>query len=108
MEGKREFVYRYHIMDDKIMDEYHDVMMEYEYDFHNISQEDLPRLKELTKQWIKRDPNFIEAYLLLEEVYFRDRKRVWSQQAFEKAYKKALALLLGKEKKWPDMFIWGL
>jgi hypothetical protein len=90
-----------------ICTQFHDLEEKYDYQVFNISDADIPETRELLKSFVKKAPRFLEPYLWLERIYTRDGKRRSAEAIFKKAYSKAIQMVMGRERQWPDTLSWG-
>src|SRR6218665_2260218 len=90
-----------------ICDEFYCLGELYDHETYNIANEDLPAIIEKLKGFVKAAPRYLEPYLWLEEIYLRNRRERSANAIFKKASAKALQMVLGKEKTWPNELPWG-
>jgi hypothetical protein len=86
---------------------FYELSERYDFETHNIGDEDVSNVIEQLKGFVKKSPRYLEPYIWLEEIYFRNRRKRSADAIFEKACDKAFKMVLSREKKWPDEMSWG-
>lgn len=57
--------------------------------------------KKKFKQLIKEDPDFLDSYLALCEIYMGEGRQAEAVKLLDKAYKRAIKLITDKKDNWP-------
>lgn len=63
--------------------------------------------KEALAELIKKDPDFLDPYLLLFEILDAEGRGDEATKLLDEAYKRALRLVLNDQGNWPDVLEWG-
>lgn len=61
----------------------------------------------LLKRLIEEDPDFLDPYLELYEIYQVENKDHKARQTLDEAYERAIDLITDKQGNWPDALLWG-
>jgi len=61
----------------------------------------------LLKRLIEEDPDFLDPYLELYEIYQVENKDHKARQILNEAYERAIDLITDKQGNWPDVLLWG-
>lgn len=93
---QREYVDKDH----KVTGAYYDLFEKY-----NGSNE--KSIKRELKQFIEKDPNFLDSYLLLHEILQDEGNLQEAEKILNEAYEKGLKLITDKKDNWPDILEWG-
>lgn len=59
------------------------------------------------KRLIKKDPDFLEPYIILSEMHLEKGRVRKAFQILNEAYERAINLITDKEGNWPEMLNWG-
>ncbi|MBN2378307.1 tetratricopeptide repeat protein [candidate division WOR-3 bacterium] len=59
------------------------------------------------KKIIKTDPNFLDAYLFLNDLLQDEGKVKEAEKLTDEAYRRAISLITNKEGNWPDVIEWA-
>ncbi len=92
---KKEYADKQH----GVMDTYYDLCEKY--DGSNAKS-----IKIKLKQLIKKDPDFLDSYLLLHEILQDEGNLSEAEEILNEAYERALKLITDKEGNWPDVLEW--
>lgn len=78
--------------------------------FYQLREEeqvdDLGHLMDQLKKLINEDPDFLEPYLVLEEIYLAHEEPQNAAQIRQKAFDRALNLITDENGNWPDHLPW--
>ncbi len=77
--------------------------------FFKMKEEGSSDLEEVTtrlQQLVQEDPDFLEPYLVLEEVYTETGKHDKATEVLDEAFNRAVNLLSDDEGNWPDEIPW--
>ena len=89
------------------VDKDHAVMSEY-YDFMDaINEHSADDIEKTMKKFIKKDPLFLDPYLMLFELYQGDRDLQKAEDILEQAYGIAIKIITDKKGNWPKEMRWG-
>lgn len=69
--------------------------------------ENLDQLKSKLNELITEDPDFLEPYLVLEEIYQEEENPQKASQARQEAFERAINLITDNEGNWPDLLPWA-
>lgn len=105
-EGKRIHEQRYGPGHFKVFEEYHQLSELLDYQGHELSKEELAGVRIRLQALIKKQPDYLDPYLLLCDVYAREKRYTQAGKILEKAYQRALALILDDQGRWPDEIPW--
>lgn len=95
----------FHMPQKDFVDKDHPVMSDY-YDF--LDSERSPRKTEKKMmEFIKEDPQFLDPYLMLFELYQDEGDFKKAEEILDQAYKIALKTVTDKKGNWPDEMLWG-
>ncbi|GLI54122.1 hypothetical protein [Thermodesulfovibrio yellowstonii] len=64
-------------------------------------------IKNQLTRLIRKDPYFLDSYLLLYEVLRDEEAFEEAEKVLDEAYKKALEMITDKNGKWPNVLEWG-
>ncbi len=67
----------------------------------------LEQLKTKLSEFITEDPDFLEPYLVLEEIYQQEENPEKAAQIRQEAFDRAVSLITDKEGNWPDLLPWS-
>ena len=56
---------------------------------------------------IKKDPDYLDPYLLLYEVYQEEGKFNTAEEILNQAYNRAIELITDENGNWPEYLVWG-
>ena len=56
---------------------------------------------------IKKDPDFLDTYLLLYSILQKENKLEEAELVLDDAYNRAINLIMDKNGNWPDVLEWG-
>lgn len=59
------------------------------------------------KKLIKEDPDFLDTYLILYEIYQDEGDLKNAEDILNEAYQRAINLITDKEGNWPESLMWG-
>jgi tetratricopeptide (TPR) repeat protein len=65
------------------------------------------KIVKLMNRLIDEDPDFLDPYLEIYEIYQYENKDKKARQVLEKAYKRAINLITDKKGDWPSVLLWG-
>lgn len=82
------------------MDRYYDVLEEY-------TGNNPKTVKKKLKSLIKKDPNFLDSYLLFSEVLEDEGKFKEAEEILDEAYERAIKIITDENGNWPDVMLWG-
>lgn len=84
--------------DRKVMDEYYDLL-----------DSDLTKAELLKSmiQIIRKDPDFLDPYIVSADILLRSNKIKPGLKLIEEAYNRALRLIVDEDEKWPKRMSWG-
>lgn len=82
------------------MDRYYDLIEGY-------PGEERPGLRKNLNSLIEKDPDFLDPYLVLCEIWEDEGNSKEADSLLDVAYKRALKLILDKDGNWPDILEWG-
>lgn len=88
-------------------DKDHEVMTPY-YDLCEMAPEyDTQIVKKKLKEFINKDPDFLDSYLFLREIYLYEGNEKKADQLLDEAFSKAIDLITDKKGNWPDVLEWA-
>ncbi len=88
-------------------DKDHEVMIPY-YELCEMAPEyDTDNIKMKLKGFIKEDPDFLDPYLFLREIYEDEGKEKEADRLLDEAFSKAIELITDKQGNWPDIMEWA-
>ncbi len=90
----------------KVFEEYHQLSELLVYQGHELGKEELAAVRIRLQALIKQQPDYLDPYLLLCDVYAREKRYTQADKTLEKAYQRALALILDDLGRWPDEIPW--
>lgn len=93
-------------VENSFVDKPHNVQFKY-YELVERSDVSSRDLEQAAKKLIKKDPDFLDSYLLLYEVYQEEEKSKKAEEILDKAYERAIDLITDKNGNWPDYLAWG-
>ena len=64
-------------------------------------------IKTEIKKLIKKDPDFLDTYLLLYSILQKENKLEEAELVLNDAYNRAMNLIMDKNGNWPDVLEWG-
>lgn len=64
-------------------------------------------MEQAMKKLIKKDPDFLDSYLILYEIYKNEEQFQKAQDILDKAFKRAINLIIDKKGNWPEELLWG-
>jgi hypothetical protein len=64
-------------------------------------------IKRQLKQLIERDPDFLDPYLLLCDLFLEEDNLLEAERTLNAAYERALSLITDTKGNWPDVLEWG-
>lgn len=64
-------------------------------------------MEQAMKKLIKKDPDFLDSYLILYEIYKKEEQFQKAQDILDKAFKRAINLIIDKKGNWPEELLWG-
>ena len=96
MTNLREYVDRDH----EVMDTYYDLCERY-------TGRNAKTIKKQLEELIKRDPDFLDSYIFLYRILFRENKAKEAKKVLNEAYERAVKLITDENGNWPDILEWG-
>ena len=101
MAKKREFVDN---KNHKIIEQYDKLTDKFE----NAKYiEDIDGIGYELKKLIKIDPDYLDSYYLLYEIFSERSKKKEARRVFQEAYERALGIICDRHGRWPDILKWG-
>jgi tetratricopeptide (TPR) repeat protein len=76
------------------------------FEYEQLGKEELAAMRLRLRELIKKQPDYLDPYLLLCEVYAAEQRYLQASKVLDKAYRRALSLILDKEGNWPDLLPW--
>ena len=73
---------------------------------NNDENTDLNDVQKSLQNLIQEDPDFLEPYLVLDEIYTETGDSDKSATVTETAFRRAISLITNKEGDWPDRLPW--
>ena len=64
-------------------------------------------IKKQLKQLIKKNPDFLDSYLLLYEILQDEGNLQKGEKVLNEAYERAVKLITDEQGNWPDILEWG-
>ena len=95
-EKKREFVDKKR----ELMGDYYDLL-------DNLEDMELEDVKKTLRAMIKKDPDYLDPYLLLFEILLNEGNIFEADELLDEAYARALKLISDEKGQWPDSLEWG-
>jgi len=86
--------------DREVMTEYYDLQEEY-------SGSGGKTLKRKLRRLIEKDADFLDSYLVLCEILEDEGNYTEAEGMLDKAYDRAMKLILDRNGEWPDILMWG-
>lgn len=81
-------------------------MNEY-YDFIDSAERFGAKTEKKMKEFIKKDPLFLDPYLILFELYQEEEAFEKADIILEQAHEKAVSIITDKKGEWPNELLWG-
>ena len=75
-------------------------------EYEGLSTEELTAIRMRLADLITKAPDYLDTYLLLREVYTMAEMHTQADKVLERAYKRALGLILDEQGRWPDVMEW--
>jgi tetratricopeptide (TPR) repeat protein len=72
-----------------------------------IEESDPRFIKKQLQRLIQKDPDFLESYLLLSEIFFEEGKAREGGKTLNEAFEGAVKLITDRKGSWPDVLEWG-
>jgi|WetSurMetagenome_2_1015567.scaffolds.fasta_scaffold05285_8 tetratricopeptide (TPR) repeat protein len=88
------------------VDKDHAVMTDY-YDFLDVGEENQAKVEKQMKEFIKKDPLFLDPYLILFELYQSKKDIKSGEQILEDAFQIAIKTIADRKGIWPEEMAWG-
>ena len=78
-------------------------------EYYELLDSDLsePRLLKSMLQFIRKDPDFLDPYIVSADIFLRSNKIKLGFNLIEEAYNRALNLIVDENGKWPKRMEWG-
>lgn len=64
-------------------------------------------VKRKLKEFIKNDPEFLDPYLFLRDIYEYENKNEQANRLLDEAFSKAIELITDEKGNWPDILEWA-
>lgn len=90
----------------KVFEEYHQLSELLAYESQELGKEELAAIRIRLQTMVKKEPDYLDPYLLLCDVYTRESRYTQADRTLEKAYQRALALILDDHGRWPEEIPW--
>jgi tetratricopeptide (TPR) repeat protein len=88
--------------DRKVMNAYYDLCDSYDSD-----DCDYPSAEKRLRELINEDPDFLDPYLTLREIFLGKGNDAEAGRLLNDAYERATKLITAEDGKWPDELLWG-
>lgn len=97
----------YRVLKSYFVDKDHSIMSDY-YDFMDvIDKYPSEDVEKSMKNFIKKDPSFLDPYLILFELYQGQENLEQAEDILERAYEVAIGIITDKNGNWPNQMLWG-
>ena len=87
-------------------DNYHEVMSK----FYDLTEEyndrNVTTIKRQLGKLIEKDPDFLDSYLFLYQIYQDEGKLQDAEKLLDEAYNRAIKSITDKKGNWPDIMEW--
>lgn len=93
----------------EFVDKNHPVISEYYGYLEKMErgEETYEEISKRMKRLIKKDPDFLDSYLTLYEIYMEIESYSQAHEVLDKAFKRAVDMITDKEGNWPEKLEWG-
>lgn len=85
----------------------HDVMDDYYELCETATDQDIKTVKKKLHEILGKDPDFLDPYLFLRDIYQYEGNEKEADQLLDDAFSKAIELITDKKGNWPDILEWG-
>lgn len=94
-------------IEDSFVDKNRPVQMKYYDTLDRLETANDRKIQRVMEKLIKEDPDFLDPYLILYEIYQDNRKWNKADEILDNAYNRALKLITDKKGNWPEVLLWG-
>jgi len=90
------------------IDKEREVMHEYYELYEKYEGKSMDFIKRKMKELIKKDPDFLDPYLILYDILNEEGKTKEAEELLDEAYRRAINLITNEEGDWPSILEWSL